>query len=249
MTYQFDVKIAEKYGLDEAIMLNYFVFWINKNIANKTNFYDDNYWTYCSTKAFTEIFSFWSEKQIRRILKSLEDQGIIITGNYNKSKYDRTKWYAINPIFFKELEINLEKKGDKRVNSILPNGQMEKPKRANLYQINKTDNIYIGGNKHPSTKPKGFQYPKEFEEVWAILRTGDKWRGFKAYANRRKQGYTQEEIMRVVLAESKKTFAQRHFSTTLNGEIDEIQEPSNKPKTEIINGRKVEVDEDGGFWE
>jgi len=114
---------------------------------------------------------------------------------------------------------------------------------------NKTINKDIVGNKLPTTKPKGFKYPSDFEAVWAILRVGDKWKGYKAYDRRIKQGYTQGEIIKVLIAESKKTFAQRHFSTTLNGEIEEIQEVVSQPKVEIINGRKVEVDEDGGFWE
>ena len=73
-------------------------------------------------------------------------------------------------------------------------------------------------------KPKDFQYPKEFMEIWKILRTGDKWRAFRAYRKRQEQGYTQYDILRVVQAEAKKTFAKRHLSTTLNGEIDEVQE-------------------------
>ena len=44
---------------------------------------------------FTIYFPYWSTGQIRRILKSLVNYGVIIEGNYNKHKYDRTKWYAL----------------------------------------------------------------------------------------------------------------------------------------------------------
>ena len=35
-------------------------------------------------------------RKIARLLESLEKKGVIVSGNYNKAKYDRTKWYALN---------------------------------------------------------------------------------------------------------------------------------------------------------
>lgn len=93
--YSFNVGFAQKYGINEAIILNNLIFWIKKNKANNVNFYDGYYWTYNSAKAFKELFPFWTERQIRYILKSLEDKNIIKTGNYNKVKYDKTCWYTI----------------------------------------------------------------------------------------------------------------------------------------------------------
>ena len=94
MEYSFDVKIAEKYGLKEAVMLKNIVLWCLKNRANNVNYNDGFYWTYNSNREFSELFPFWTEKQIRSILISLEEKGLIVSGNYNKSSYDRTKWYA-----------------------------------------------------------------------------------------------------------------------------------------------------------
>lgn len=113
MQYIFDVEDATKYGLDESIILYNMKFWITKNKANGTHFYDEHTWTYNSVTAFKLLFPFWTEKQITRILKSLINKGVLITGNYNKIAYDRTLWYA-----FKD-------------ESILPNGQMEMTKREN----------------------------------------------------------------------------------------------------------------------
>lgn len=66
-----------------------------KNIANKKHHYDGLYWTYNSAKAFKELFPYWTERQIRSILNKLEEKKIIISGNYNASGYDKTKWYSI----------------------------------------------------------------------------------------------------------------------------------------------------------
>lgn len=96
MHYIFDTDIAVAYGVDEAIMLQNIIYWINKNAANGKAFHDGRYWTYCSAEGFVKLFPFWSAPQIRRILKSLEDQGAIVSGSYNDNKYDRTKWYALS---------------------------------------------------------------------------------------------------------------------------------------------------------
>ena len=98
MNHSFNTEVAEKYGVDEAIMLENIAFWINKNEANRKHFYDNDYWTYNSTRAFTELFPYWTERQIQRILKSLEEKNLVKTGNYNKVAYDRTKWYGLTQI-------------------------------------------------------------------------------------------------------------------------------------------------------
>ena len=94
MQHSFDVNIAKEFGILEAILLNNLEFWIAKNEANGTNYYDGTYWTYNSTKAFNELFPYVSQRQIQNALKKLKEKGIIQTGNYNKSSYDRTLWYA-----------------------------------------------------------------------------------------------------------------------------------------------------------
>lgn len=106
MTYQFEVDKAKKYGVEEAIILYSLIFWIRKNKANRQAKHDGHYWTYNSVSAWQEQFPFWSTGQIRRILESLVKQGVILTGNYNKSAYDRTLWYAVVDESILEIEEN-----------------------------------------------------------------------------------------------------------------------------------------------
>lgn len=96
MIHNFDTDIAVKFGVLEAILLNHIYYWIEKNRANESNFYDGTYWTYNSTRAFNELFPYVSERQIKKALKHLREEGILLTGNYNKSTYDRTLWYALS---------------------------------------------------------------------------------------------------------------------------------------------------------
>lgn len=96
MIHNFDTEIAIQYGLLESILLNHIYFWTEKNRANDANYFDGNYWTYNSTRAFNKLFPYVSERQIKNALKHLREEGIILTGNYNKSSYDRTLWYALS---------------------------------------------------------------------------------------------------------------------------------------------------------
>ena len=115
MQHSFNVEIAKKYGILEAVLLNHLWFWIKKNKANNTNYFDGNYWTYNSKKAFSELFPYASERQIDYALKKLIDCGLVITGNYNKSSYDRTLWYAITKVGYSILQ-NCEMETTKLLN-------------------------------------------------------------------------------------------------------------------------------------
>lgn len=115
MQHHFDVELAKQYGMVEAVLLNHFEYWIELNRANGKNYFEGRYWTFNSMKAFAEIFPYLSEKKIRNALKNLQDAGLILTGNFNKSAYDRTLWYAFSDF----------------AESILPKRQMEVAEKAN----------------------------------------------------------------------------------------------------------------------
>lgn len=93
--HMFDPQIAQEYGVNAAIIFQNLAYWIEHNRANETNFHDGRYWTYNSVRAFTELFPYLTDKQVRGALKKLEEGGMILVGNYNKSAYDRTRWYAL----------------------------------------------------------------------------------------------------------------------------------------------------------
>lgn len=91
----FDTDVAQLVGLNAAVLLENIAHWCEHNAANNTNLHDGHYWTYNSTKAFSELFPYMTVNVIRTALKKLKDNGLILTGNYNKSAYDRTMWYTL----------------------------------------------------------------------------------------------------------------------------------------------------------
>ena len=81
MTYSFDCKLAEKYGVDEAIFLHNLYFWIVKNEANGRHHHEGRTWTYNSMAAFARLFPFWSKRQVERIIRNLVANGALLEGN------------------------------------------------------------------------------------------------------------------------------------------------------------------------
>lgn len=110
MNHSFNTKLAEKYGIEEAILIENIAFWIRKNIANKKNCQEGEYWVFNSAKAFGELFPYINPTKINRTLKKLETLNILKTGNFNKISYDRTKWYTIVDEEVKNIyELNMNK--------------------------------------------------------------------------------------------------------------------------------------------
>ena len=125
MEHSFNVELAKEYGILEAILIKNIWFWIEKNRANEKSFYDGTYWTYNSTRAFNELFPYVSESSIKRALKSLQEKGIIKTGNYNKSSYDRTLWYAFTDLGYsivsnRQMEVNKSSNGNEQNGLTIP---------------------------------------------------------------------------------------------------------------------------------
>lgn len=102
-----DIGVAQLVGANAALILENISYWCEHNAANNANLHDGHYWTYNSTKAFGELFPYMTINVIRASLKKLKDNGLILTGNYNKSAYDRTMWYTLTEKAEKMLDVNV----------------------------------------------------------------------------------------------------------------------------------------------
>lgn len=124
MNHSFDVNIAKKYGIEEAILLQHIYFWIEKNKANEKHFYNGTYWTYSTKKALAVLFPYLTPRKIDYALNNLIENGLIITGYFNEKPTDRTLWYALTKMGY----------------CILQNCEMEETKLEN------DNNIYNNTN-------------------------------------------------------------------------------------------------------
>jgi len=97
-------NLACKIGLNEAMILQQIHYWNQINQKSNNNYRDGNYWTFNSYEKWQLQFPFWSIKTIQRTIANLEKLKVVVTGNYNKLKIDRTKWYRIDKNVLELLE-------------------------------------------------------------------------------------------------------------------------------------------------
>ncbi|ALC91578.1 replication protein [Bacillus sp. FJAT-18017] len=103
--------LAVKIGLNEAIVLQQIHYWLKK----KLHVIEGRSWVYNTYKEWNQQLPFWSESTIKRVFKTLEDLGYVLSGNFNRSKLDQTKWYTIDYEKLKELD-----EGESITEEILP---------------------------------------------------------------------------------------------------------------------------------
>lgn len=142
----FDPEIAKDVGTDAAIIFENICFWVWSNKTkqedrdDQPSFNDGRWWTYNSAKAFAMQFTWLSTKQIWRNLKKLEDCGYIVTGNFNKVKYDRTKWYSVNGKYIgQERKIEIPKTENRNSDSDqpIPNGNTNEKRESSSLSKNR----------------------------------------------------------------------------------------------------------------
>ncbi|MFY0545488.1 DnaD domain-containing protein [Brevibacillus sp. H7] len=120
-------SLAKLIGLNEAIFLQQVHYWLQKSTHN----HDGRRWVYNTYQGWQEQFPFWSANTIRRIIEKLEQAGVLLCGNYNQSKIDKTKWYSIDYAKLEELTTVQSGQIDcKKSQSTAQNGQMDSPEWA-----------------------------------------------------------------------------------------------------------------------
>ena len=129
-------KLAVLLGdADKAIILQQIDYWLD----HSNNIRDGHKWVYNSVADWKRHFPWISTSTITRKLKSLEDQGLLITGNYNKRKFDKTKWYRIDYDEFKKIEKAFSQ-NDQTIMSFWVNGVSQNDKtNTRDYTENNTD--------------------------------------------------------------------------------------------------------------
>lgn len=87
----FNPRLAELLGLNESIILNHIHYWLERN----SNIVEGKKRVYNSYEQWNKQIGFLSTSTIKKAIKKLEAMGIVLSGNFNKCKMDKTKWYTI----------------------------------------------------------------------------------------------------------------------------------------------------------
>ena len=159
-----DRELASVIGLNEAIVLQQLNYWLHSKSAKQIN---GRLWVYNTYDNWRkDNFPFWSRNTIRRAFDSCIKRGLIITGNFNKAGFDKTKWYSID----------IEKLDEVMGSACAQNGQTSEPKWADGSNQDGHTNTRdypettSENNKHSASHSNAqsvSQLEKEFEEVWS----------------------------------------------------------------------------------
>lgn len=128
MINHFNSNIAVAYGINASIFIQALSQWTFNNLANKRHLHDGYCWSYNTLEAYETIFPWWSKRQLETLIATLVKDGLIVKGNYNKHKYDRTCWYALSYMameFYPELITQDNLKA--LLGTISPKWEMETP--------------------------------------------------------------------------------------------------------------------------
>jgi hypothetical protein len=101
-------SLAVKIGFREAVILQQIYFWTTVS----THTIEGQKGVYNTYKDWQKQFPFWSECTIKRSILNLEEKGLLITGNWNLMKLDKTKWYTIDYEKIKQFKLPLFETSD-----------------------------------------------------------------------------------------------------------------------------------------
>jgi hypothetical protein len=87
----FSRAVAKKYGVNAALVLNYLAYKIDKSKHE----HDGKVWYFDTVDNIAKKYPYLRRSAVYAALKALTaEDGLLVTGNYNKKHYDRTTWYA-----------------------------------------------------------------------------------------------------------------------------------------------------------
>lgn len=233
-------SLAVKIGLNEAIILQQVHYWLLKS----NNIRDGYKWVYNSYSEWNKQFPFFSRNTMIRAFNSLEKQGLLITANYNKAGFDKTKWYRIDyeKLVGKRSTQNGYTSNPKWVDGDTQNGQ------TNTNRLPETTSE--NNNKHSASHSNAqsvSQLEEEFEKVWSKYpnKKGKK-QAFNHYKAWRKSSakHTNEYLLDqlnkylVYCQQNNSWYHPMNGSTWFNGRFDDVlitENVSNKPKKRIYD--------------
>ncbi|WP_457801112.1 conserved phage C-terminal domain-containing protein [Limosilactobacillus reuteri] len=223
-----DKKLAAVIGFNEAVVLQQLNYWLHSNSAKKI---DGRLWIYNSYENWRkDNFPFWSTRTIRRIFDSCEKKGIVLTGNFNKAGFDKTKWYSIDE---NKLNNLMDSPCGQNVQTIGTNSPYQSGQnvQANTRDYPETTSE---NNKHSASQSNAqsvSRLEEEFEEVWTKYpnKKGKK-QAFNHYKAWRKSStkHTNEYLLGqlnkylVYCQQNNSWYHPMNGSTWFNGRFDDV---------------------------
>ena len=111
----FSRGLAQKIGLDKAIILQQLHFWIEINKRDGKNYYEDRYWAYSSLEQWIERdFCWWSKRKLITLFGELIELGLLIKKQFKKQTLDCTNYYTINYDNLKKIDLEITAENERK---------------------------------------------------------------------------------------------------------------------------------------
>ncbi|RMC50852.1 conserved phage C-terminal domain-containing protein [Lactobacillus sp. ESL0225] len=182
-------------GDREAMVLQQLNYWLHSNIAKKI---DSRMWIYNSFENWQkDNFPWLSVRTVRRIFNNLEEKGIVLTGNFNKAGFDKTKWYSIDEDALNDLMSNACGQNGRSIVTKCPHGdgQNDHTNTRDYTETTTDKDIYSSAKAEPAIYKEVIDYLNE--------KAGTKYKSSSAFSKRLidarvKEGYSLEDFKMVI---------------------------------------------------
>ena len=104
MAQKFNARIAGRFGITAALLLEHIWKGVKENEFHNRYSYGGNIWMRCSQKTFTAHMPYLSRGMVGRGIAGLKKAGLLVQGEYNESRFDWTAWYAFTEYGRKIME-------------------------------------------------------------------------------------------------------------------------------------------------
>ena len=154
-TIYYQKNLFIDYNESQFTFINKLLYWLDKSGKEIEDL--QGKWIYNTISSWKKQFTFWSESKIRRIIKSLEEKGILISHKRHAKQWNHTKWYSID---FHKLSELLKSSDNKQ---LIYNAKLHKelrPHVAKFQNITSSNSNKIPKN-HVALKPA-----KKGEKKW-----------------------------------------------------------------------------------
>jgi len=119
--HSFDINLAMIYGMTEAILIHHFQHWIGVNKRLQRNSHEGRTWSYQTIDEICAHFPYLSKEDVRGALERLcngksrrqksaepDFEPVLIKGNFNKTPFDRTVWYAFSNSVYERVNSQMD---------------------------------------------------------------------------------------------------------------------------------------------
>jgi len=135
-THHFDIEDANRYGIEQAIFLNYFRVGLRENKAHNIHIYDNYVWVNYTEHALSILFPYINIEKVNHILQNMIDNGLLKSGSYSKNNNQYSRWFSTEEFcLFNNTNNSIPTSLSNDLSNSMPNGMPNGRPNESFYYI------------------------------------------------------------------------------------------------------------------